>query len=290
MKAYVTGLPNEKREQLCAQCFIDLYNKIHVNNYSLLRTEKVFGFLVHKLRWDFVAKQSKPDYNWLAIEVKRLIRPNLAKQFDKWKSIEKKVNKCMAANKIEGSYIVIPGMRPILSQLDNSSLRQMADALTRAISRIDGTIKERDTMDIGDEILKHYPDWPHIPSLAKLPQYTIVKKADPILLYKESNTGSQIEIESASDGFTSYDAENEAVNLLLDKNKGSIAKANAQLGKGKQMGATTTILLFDRCLDSRMHLDIIRETLSSAQSQLCNIDMAHVVDIRQNTVIDVWPQ
>ena len=72
------------------------------------------------------------------------------------------------------------------------------------------------------------------------------------------------------------------------KTGGGIAKANEQLSKGKQMGAAATILLFDRCLDSHMHLDVIREALSSVRSQLCNIDMSYIVDIRQNTVIDVW--
>lgn len=91
------------------------------------------------------------------------------------------------------------------------------------------------------------------------------------------------------DAFTSRQAESEAVSLVFRRNKDGFMKANRQLGRAREKHAEATILLLDRSLTSRQHIDVIRKALSPDPALICNIGRIYVVDIRQNRVTMVWP-
>lgn len=281
----------ERREKACAQCFIDWYNERNLTAYRLRRAEEAFYELDHETRWDFVAVQGRNLGHWLAIEVKRLIRPNLRRQFSDWNRLIQAVTRDIVGkhpNALTGTFQLVPGVAQRLCGLGAKKLSQLKRVLEQVIPESVKGMEMRTWADLGPAILQKFPEWPHTDHLQMHPQPHIVKRADKLPVYKMSNGGKQIEVPTAVDAFSSREAEKEASSLLFGGEKGSLAKANRQLGIAKQRHAYKTILLLDRCLDSRMHLAVVKQALLSDPNAISNVDAVYLVDIRQNKVVLVW--
>jgi hypothetical protein len=248
MKETASKLQKERREEECARCFIDWYNQCNCTQYELQRAEEDFPDLARGIRWDFVARDPRNPRQWLAIEIKRLIRANLVVQFDSWKRLVRHVTGDLCAKylyMLNGTFLTIPGLEPSLAELGRNGTSQLRKALVEAIAQSVKGMKVGDKVDLGPLVLQGFSDWPYTDHLETQPQPHVVKKARELWLYKESDGGKRIDVPTAVDAFTSREAVKEATAQVLRRNKGGFVKANQQLKKAKDNGAKGTILLLD---------------------------------------------
>ncbi len=283
---------NERNEEICARKFVNEYNKWNLSNYKAKRTEDWFISLANQNRWDFVAIDESNISEWIAIEIKQLIRKEADIQLDTWQNLAKKVTEEISASNrkaIKGTFLLIPGDQPVLYKMGGPKTKRLKNALKQILPSKLLTMKTGDNCDIGPDILEIFSEWPFVSDLQTKPKIEVVKKAEAIYLFKISGRGRKIEVPSMSDAFTSKEATSEALLNILPNN-GDIANVCKQLRLAKEMGAIRTILLLDYSLPVRPDVNLIKQIMFKDQESLNNdVDETYLIDKRKNIVTKIHP-
>ncbi len=276
----------EREETACAQCFCNWYNSRHGTNCTFERAEKFFPELAHKTRWEFVVFQRGNSNQWRAIEVKRLIRPQVTIRFVQWKKLCTRLTKDLAGS-LHGEFIVITTPPLKLDRTERQQLRKvLADVMVKKASGM----TKGNLVDLGPMILAQFPSWPCKTDVKRDPQPQIVKTAVTLGLLKTSDHGCSVEPGSAmSDAHLISEEIEAAISALLEPNTGEMLKANKQLGLAKEVGAKETILLLDCHRYMYWRPEIVEGILADMDlNSMSNVDVIYLVEAPHNRVAKVW--
>lgn len=269
----------ERDENACARCFFGWYNHRYGVNYTFERAEKCFSELTDGIRWEFVATQQKKDSEWFAVEVKKLIRPQLRIQFVRWSRVLQSITRKLHSS-LQGEFSVIA---PPLLQLHRADYLQLKKIVKAAMLEAVGEMKRGDIVDLGPMIAKQFQNWPIVSSASnpKYPHEMQLRKID------DGGCSVELDISPVVDFYVNEEVDG-AICALFDPSRNEMLQANKQLGLAKAMGAKRTILLLDCHFLWRPN--IVKQLLTERDvSLMSNIDTVYLVRVSQKRVSKVWP-
>lgn len=277
-----TQARKEIQEEACARCFLEWYNQRRATQYSLERAEEAFPELAGGTRWEFVARQTETDINWIALEVKRLDIPGALRQFMDWDKFFRRVTWDLTG-RLAGSFLGIGA--PVLKLTQKQQLR-LRRAVMQLMLDVAPGIKVNENLDLGPMILNQFPNWPIIPishHLEMQPQPHVVKNAHELWLRRTSDSGCSLELAMASPHmFDVGRTPEQDVRPLLDQRR-----ANEQLGVARKKGAKETILLLD--CHHVWRPNVIRQALAVTDSRLLsNMSSVYLVSVSMQRMACLW--
>lgn len=268
-------ISSDKEEKLaCAQCFLQWYSQQQGVEYSLKETEEEFPELNGNTRWDFVASP-KSGSNKLALEVKRIIRPNVRIQRSQWSGLLKQVNKKLQTI-LNGKFMITTpvrlhppkGTKYHVLNIDGKARTQLVDVLVNVIRKYAPNMKLRETRNLGPEILQLFPAWPRR-----------IKNACEFELRKTADGGSCIEMPGGIDGFWEEEALKEAIENL---------DMTSQLKLARQKDFKQTFLLLDLKSELPWSPDVVTKVLTDKSFGSPDVSSIYLVQVPA-MVAEVWP-
>jgi hypothetical protein len=278
---------NEQDEQQCIQTFLGWHNNRFKTSFTYQRAEDVFPGITDSTRWDFIIRQN--EYSpWYAAEIKRLIRPEAIIQLINWNGLLKRIRNDLRS-RLRGEFLVygVPSLK-----LEKQKRIKLKRVLTEVILQNAQSMRNRESVELGSQILSRFPEWPHTKHLNPHPPPPTecrVKKEYCFTLEKVADTGCSLELAFAQPGvFILNQVVVEALTALFQK--GEMSQANKQLGLAKQKGAKETILLLDYHLPPSWYPNHAKQVLANKMDspQLADIDYIYLVKASENRVSKVW--
>lgn len=263
----------EKEERTCAECFLRWYGQWRGANFALRRVHEVYPDLKGKKDWDFVAIANDDIKDRCAIEVKRLIRPQIRIQKNNWGTMLREATENLSGS-LRGSFLVFPmvalnpcrGTQYHVLNLDHREWPRFKYVLTDVIGKSAAAMKVNETVDLGPRILCQFRTWP-----------LRLRNACQLELRKVSDNGCSVRLGSVWDTFWAEEALREAVNNL---------DMSTQLALAKQRGIEQTTLL----LDCRIGWfpDTVKQVIRDKDLSSCSADSIYLVEVSTEKICKVW--
>lgn len=276
------------KEEICAQRFLNWYNKQHNGNYIHQRADSYFSELGDKLNWDFVAYERGSPEEWIGIEVKGLaIVRETPIRFRFWRDLCLELTKDLAGREVQGEFGILP---PVFN-LKSQERRKFREAFVEVLCQQAPIMKVNEIMDIGPDIAAKFANWPREKSKS-LDEYHKWGEYCPSELLITKSADSGCEVTPLSSPVTVYDvaeAHERALNEVFTLNQDDAIRANRQLGLAKQKGARETILLL--ACDSFVEEGRIKNHVQDLGRHLISdIDHIYLIDIgNKDRVVKMYP-
>lgn len=275
-------MDKENREEICAQRFLDWYNKQRKTDYIYKRTEEHFTELKGKPRWDFMVYERGNPEEWIGIEVKELATTREVSRWSEfWDKLCLELTQDLASKGIQGKFRII---HPPVLNLKPEERLKFRRVFVKVLTNKQSTLKG-DFVDIGPDIADKFPNWPE-------------EKSEPFDEYDKWGTYRpwKLEIKRISDQGCEVISPISPIVLrngaeLHEKtfNEADIKHANKQLELAKEKGARKTILLF-ACYPF-IEESVIKDQVQNLDRHLISdIDSIYLVDMgNKDRVVKIYP-
>jgi hypothetical protein len=147
----------EEAEEICAQHFLNWYNKQYRRDYIHQRAEDYFPELKGGLRWEFVAYERNNLQDWVGIEVKELITVRETSiRFKFWQDLCLELTQDLAGREIKGEFGILP---PVFDLRSEERLK-FREAFIEVLCQEATNMKVDEIINIGPDIADKFANWP----------------------------------------------------------------------------------------------------------------------------------